>query len=192
MTKMLLNLCLSLLLLLYPLWVYMGLQQGAVLALPVGLGLLFGLRFLAMRRWRHAAIKPLTRLAAVGALLGMTLSLLSLVLKEQRWLLWYPVGMNLMMLLAFGLTLCRPPSMIEWFARIKTPVLPPSGVRYTRHITYCWCALFVLNTVVASALALLNWYQAWVWYNGVIAYVLMGSLLVGEWLFRRLFLPRIH
>ena len=63
---------------------------------------------------------------------------LSLILKEHAWLKLYPVGMSLGALLIFALTLYKPPSMIERFARLVEPDLPESGVQWTRKVTMVW------------------------------------------------------
>ncbi|MFH3675948.1 hypothetical protein WAH59_22555, partial [Acinetobacter baumannii] len=64
---------------------------------------------------------PLTSLAIVcGGL--------SLLLQDHAWLKLYPVGMSLGALGIFAFTLLKPPSMIERFARLVEPDLPPSGV----------------------------------------------------------------
>jgi uncharacterized membrane protein len=94
------------------------------------------------------------------------------------------------MLLLFGLSLVYPPSMAERFARVSEPELAPYGVRYTRHVTQVWCVFFVGNGAVATYTALYASREIWAWYNGLIAYLLMGILFAGEWLFRRCFHAR--
>lgn len=96
----------------------------------------------------------------------------------------YPVLVNAVMLGVFGYSLVTPPSLIERLARVKDPELPPYAVHYTRRVTQVWCIFFLINGAIALATAL--WTSAAVWslYNGVIAYVLMGTLLGGEYLVR--------
>lgn len=96
----------------------------------------------------------------------------------------YPVLMNIAMLSAFGLSLARPPSMIERFARMVEGDLPEAGVRYTRGVTWIWCGFFLVNGVVALWTALATSLEIWAFYNGVVSYVLMGLLLGGEFLVR--------
>lgn len=74
--------------------------------------------------------------------------------------------------------------MIERFARLHEPDLPESGVRYTRKVTFVWCAFFILNGAAALWTALQASLELWALYNGLIAYVLMGALLGGEFLVR--------
>jgi len=97
----------------------------------------------------------------------------------------YPAFMNAAMLLAFGYTLWRPPSMIERFARLVEPDLPESGVRYTRGVTWIWVAFFALNGLIAAWTALYASWETWTLYNGVIAYVALGTLFLSEMVVRQ-------
>jgi uncharacterized membrane protein len=99
----------------------------------------------------------------------------------------YPAFMNVAMLIAFGHTLIRPPSMIERFARLVEPNLPEHGVRYTRAVTWAWCIFFTVNAAIAAYTAAFATWQIWTIYNGVIAYVGMGLLFAGELLLRPFF-----
>jgi len=96
----------------------------------------------------------------------------------------YPVFMNLAMLAAFGATLVAPPTMAERFARSIEPDLPPEGVRYTRIVTEVWAAFFCLNGAIALWTALQPGWNAWLVYNGFIAYAAAGLLFLGEYLVR--------
>lgn len=97
----------------------------------------------------------------------------------------YPVAMNLALLAAFAASLRRGPSAIERLARLRDPALPPAAVAYTRRVTQVWCAFFLANAAISAATALWADDAGWALYNGLIAYVLMGALMGGEWLVRR-------
>ena len=90
--------------------------------------------------------------------------------------------MSLGALLIFTLTLYKPPSMIERFARLVEPDLPESGVQWTRKVTMVWCVFFSLNATIALATVFAPT-QFWVIYNGCVSYVLMGLLFLGEFYF---------
>jgi uncharacterized membrane protein len=96
----------------------------------------------------------------------------------------YPVFMSAAMLAVFAHSLWRSPSMIERFARIVEPDLPPAGVAYTRNVTWVWCGFFALNGAVALWTALWADLAVWTLYNGAISYGLVGALAGGEWLLR--------
>lgn len=97
----------------------------------------------------------------------------------------YPVLVNVVLLCVFAFSLWRPPSVVERLARLSEPYLPPSGVRYTRQVTGVWCAFFVFNGAMACGTAIWGNDRQWALYNGLIAYVLMGSLMVAEWCVRQ-------
>ena len=122
----------------------------------------------------------------VGVLIALlTLMLGTIVTDSERLLRLYPVAVNLGMALVFGLTLARPPSMIERFARLQEPDLPEQGVRYTRQVTAAWVVFLLVNGAIALYTAVLSSREVWALYNGLIAYGLMGAMFAGEWLVRR-------
>jgi len=82
------------------------------------------------------------------------------------------------------LSLIIGPPVIERFARLRHPDLPPQGVRYTRNVTRVWCLFFAVNGSIAAALALWGSWAWWTLYNGLISYVLMAALILGEWWLR--------
>ncbi len=60
----------------------------------------------------------------------------AIVLTNSEWLLrLYPSLVNVGLLVAFGATLVRGPSMIERFARLKQADPGPHTIRYTRRVT---------------------------------------------------------
>jgi uncharacterized membrane protein len=88
------------------------------------------------------------------------------------------------LLVAFGATLRRGPTMIEKFARSTYPEPSPEIIRYTRRVTQVWCVFFIVNGGF-SVYTALYWSRAsWALYNGFVAYLLIGALLAGEWLWR--------
>lgn len=103
----------------------------------------------------------------------------------------YPVLVNAALLAAFAYSLASPMSMIERFARMSEPDLPPAAVAYTRTVTKVWCAFFVANGLAALGTALWATPEVWSLYNGVVAYLLMGALFAGEYLVRLRF-KRLH
>ena len=110
---------------------------------------------------------------------------LSLLLKDHAWLKMYPVFMSVGAGMIFASTLIKPPSMIERFARLAEPDLPESGVIWTRKVTIIWCIFFVMNALIALYSVLFAPMKIWVIYNGFISYVLMGILLLGEFILRK-------
>ena len=112
--------------------------------------------------------------------------------KTAQPLRWYPVMVSVGFFLMFVYSLRYPPSIIERMARLTQPDLPASGVRYTRVVTQVWCGFFVLNAVLSCWTIYLDNLRFWTLYNGLIAYILMGCLFVGEWLYRPYYRKRFE
>ena len=162
-------------LILYPFLVGYSLAQGQYIWVS---SLLIVLGVLRLFSKGNALLWPLTGFAILCGSL-------SLILKDQAWLKLYPVLMSLGSLAIFAATLIKPPSMIERFARLAEPNLPEAGVIWTRKVTIVWCIFFVCNALIALATVLCASMQLWVLYNGFISYVLMGLLLLGEFILRK-------
>lgn len=131
------------------------------------------------------------RLAASGqrlwiglALGAFALAALTGVLNVGWPLRWYPVFVNGSLLVLFGVTLLRPPSMAERLARLREPELPPHAVEYTRKVTFAWCGFFIVNGSIAAVTSLWGTDAQWALYNGGIAYAAMGLFAGAEYLVR--------
>lgn len=100
---------------------------------------------------------------------------------DLTWPLFYPVCMNFMMAVIFGISLVYPPTLIERIARLREPNLDARGVAYTRQVTKIWFVFCVLNMLTSLLTAVSGNIQVWAIYNGVISYCLMGILFAGEY-----------
>ncbi|CDL86534.1 conserved membrane hypothetical protein [Xenorhabdus cabanillasii JM26] len=116
---------------------------------------------------------------------GILLGLASFFLRNHHLLMYYPVIVNAVLLTLFGSSLCYGPPIVERLARIKEPDLPPEGVAYTRKVTYIWCWFFIFNGTVAFGTCLYNDMTLWTLWNGMISYLLIGLLIIIEWLVRQ-------
>lgn len=160
--------------LLYPPAIYFGSDYLpapvlAILLLP--LLLLRGSGGIAVSRW----LIPGVLLLVVAAIASNAVLPLKL----------YPLLMNVVFLVVFASSLRYPPPIIERIARMREPNLSPTGVAYTRRVTQVWCGFFIVNGTLALFTTLWASDKMWFWYNGVIVYVLMGTLFAGEWLVRQ-------
>jgi uncharacterized membrane protein len=141
---------------------------------------------LAWRRNQNGIGGLLGWLGPLVALLGVV----ALLLRSSVSLLYYPVLVNAMFLLAFTISLFQTQTLVERLARRLDPKLSPEGVRYTRKVTLAWCVFFIANGGIA-------WWTTtqpmavWALYNGLIAYVAMGVMFGGEWLIRRRVIHRL-
>src|SRR5689334_2154302 len=169
-------------LVLYPILVYVGIGRygpSAVALLLIAVCLL-RLLVLGLRGdWTLAAKQ--TAVIAAGAIL---LAAASLVFGKPDAMLYYPVLVNACMLLLFSWTLVSPPSAVERLARLREPDLSPAGVRYTRRVTIAWVMFFIANGGIALYTATETPLSTWAFYNGFIAYLLIGTMFGIEFLVR--------
>lgn len=163
----------------YPFLVYAALGRVPAGALVLVALALIGAR-LAMLKGQTLA-RPLLPPLVVVALATTALGVVDAAVATKA----YPVLMGLAFAAAFGLSLRRPPCLIEIFASLTDPAPSAEARAYMRRVTLVWCVFLSLNAALSAATAL--WAEPWLWalYNGLIAYVLMGLLFAVEWLIRR-------
>jgi uncharacterized membrane protein len=167
-----LSLASVLLTLLFPLALWLG--EGRVG--PAWLG---GLLVLAVfMRLPAAAPMLVNRYWAGGAAL---LAVLAFWFDAALPLRFYPVLVNTLLLVLFAYSLIEPPSMIERLARLREANLPPAAVAYTRRVTQVWCGFFAVNGAIALYTALFASMAQWSFYNGFVAYLLIGLIFAGEY-----------
>ncbi len=144
----------------------------------------------AYLRLRHGTKAPLRGLAAIP-LVTLTALATAAMLDSAPCVLFVPVAINTVLLIAFATTLRRGAMpMIERFARLQEPDLDHAKQAWCRLWTRLWCAFFALNGTTAAALALFAPMSWWAIYNGLLAYGLMGSMFASEWWLRRRRFPR--
>jgi uncharacterized membrane protein len=165
----------------YPVLIYAGLSyfQPRVVALVLGAGVLVRAAWIALGKEGVHLGRLLLAPLAVAVVLVVTA-----VFNEGRVFLFVPALVNLALLVTFGLTLRGGPSMIETFARLQVDDLSEPEIEYAVSVTRVWCVFFLLNGLVALALALEASLGLWAFYAGFLSYVLMGTLFAIEFLYR--------
>ena len=169
--------------LLFPLALWLG--EGRVA--PSVLAALLLLAGLA--RLPTSAPNALTRYWAGATIL---LAIIAFWSGELLPLRFYPVLVNAAFLTVFAYSLIAPPSIIEQFARLHERNFPPAAIAYTRRVTQVWCVFFTINSAIALYTALFASMAQWSFYNGFLAYLLMGLLFTGEYCARCHFKRRHH
>jgi len=166
----------------YPLVVYLGMTRWSprTLALVLAAALLPGL-LLRLREARREDLWPVLRvpLSLAGLFAAAALS------GEGRLFLALPVLVNLGLLANFAASLRGPVSLVERFARLQEPELPPGGPAYCRKVTIVWCGFFVVNAAVCAGLALWAPVSWWMLYTGLIGYLLIGVMFTVEYVVRK-------
>jgi len=163
----------------YPFIVFFGLN-----VMPMSyLGGFFVLLALVRLVFIKSTNKP-TPIQPMLTVLLLMVGLHAVFSNDPAGLRIYPVAVNAILLMIFAISLFEEKTVIERLARITEPDLPPSGVRYTRKVTIVWCVFFLLNGLAALYTVLFADMKVWTLYNGVIAYLLMGLLFLGEWIVR--------
>lgn len=173
---------------LYPVFIFLGVQKDA---LPQWLGLavlcLAPTVFLRFKDRKSATTAGPSPLAALWFLPAVTLAMLlaSALLGRTGIALGTPVAIHLILLLAFGGTLFTERPMIERFARLIDGDLSPEKQRWCRQWTHIWCLFFLLNAGICLTLALVAPIFWWSLYTSLLAYILMGLLFsierIGRW-----------
>lgn len=164
------------LLALYPFWVWHTLPRWGLLPAAALLAAASFVRALARRSREDFGLFAI----------ALALSGLSLFLDAEEPVRFYPAAVNAFLLWIFASSLAkgRMP-MIERFARLADPALPEAGVRWCRRVTAVWCGFFVVNGSIALATVFLS-RDLWLLWNGCLSYAAIGTLLLGEWLLRRI------
>ncbi|MFV0574843.1 MAG: hypothetical protein ACK5NC_05430 [Vibrio sp.] len=171
----------ALLLLAYPLAVYYGLNRWGMTAIASIFAVLFLCRILA---GNQSKLKELKYIAWLSGGAGIVLTLCAAFFKQHGWFTFYPVVVNVLMFCLFFSSLWQPRTLIERLARLQEPDLPESGIRYTRNVTKIWCVYFVINGSIALYTCFLS-LEIWTLYNGLISYILGGTLFAVEFLVRQ-------
>jgi uncharacterized membrane protein len=169
---------LSIVLMLYPFLVYFGLQQFSPRVLAVFIIAILLLRISVDRQSNRNMVWPL--FAAVA------LCVVALWFNNSQLLQWYPVVLSSAFLVLFFSSLFYGTPMVERIARAIDGELTARDIIYTRRVTQIWCVFFVFNAVVAAVTTQLS-NEIWVLYNGLLSYLLMGSLLMIERIGRQRF-----
>ncbi len=167
----------------YPIIVYFGLGYFEARWIALALIVVALVRLFLLKRLDGLAARMPQANLVIGALMVVGIS--AMASNSPILLQYYPVCMNALMLALFATSLFRPPSIIEQFARIKTPDLPEAGVVYTRKVTMVWCGFFAVNGTIALYTVLDTDMGFWAVYNSLVSYSLMGLLFGGEYLVRR-------
>ncbi|MEE9342036.1 MAG: hypothetical protein V3V12_00205 [Gammaproteobacteria bacterium] len=102
-----------------------------------------------------------------------------------------PLLIHISLFYIFSQSLNNAP-LIEQFARLDYPELPPEIEIYCRQLTILWSGFFALNIIGCLWLTFWGKDTWWVLYNSVIIYSLMATLMLGEYIWRHIRFPDLE
>ena len=116
--------------------------------------------------------------------IAITLCVIALFHHTQLFFVkFYPVCANLTVFLVFFCSLFSKETVIQKFAKMIDGELSENALKYTRNLTYIWCGLTFFNFVVSLITVFLN-EEIWALFNGLISYILIGTLFFVEYIIR--------
>jgi uncharacterized membrane protein len=167
-------------LLLYPLIVLAGLAYLGVRWTAILLLLLVGRRFVFLAiKSRETSRLVLLQAALMTAIIGA-----AVVVDSPFALRVAPFVVSLTFIAQFALSLRRTP-LIERFARLTRPDLPPDHVAYCRSLTKVWVGVLAVNSGLLLFAALWGDETAWAIIVGPVSYGLLGAVFGVEYLLRK-------
>lgn len=177
--KLILNILAGLLIVIYPVCIYYGLSRYSVKHVGYFAIVLISLRFVGHFLADKNKIKEFLPFFFVC----LASLLPAIIFNSPEFLKAMPVVINLNFLILFLISLKKPPTMIERFARLQDKSLPDHAIEYCRNVTIVWCFFFVFNGSIALWTVFQN-NEIWALYNGFISYILIGLLFSIEFLIR--------
>ncbi len=163
----------------YPFLVYFGFAVVSPGALIIIAFALIALRMIGLKRLCGTAL-PLVLVGLAGGGLGFLL-----MASPDLAIKAYPIAVSLGTAALFLLSLAFPPTIVERIARLTEPDLSPTGIAYTRKVTKIWAAFLIGNAMISAVTAMWGSLAQWTLWNGLLSYIAMGGLFLGERILRR-------
>jgi uncharacterized membrane protein len=96
-----------------------------------------------------------------------------------------PIAMNFAVAALFALSLFRGEPLVTRFARLEGEPLSAAQVRYCRRLTVVWTGYLLVLGIVGIAIAVRGDERIVALWAGVVDYLLIAALFVGELWYRR-------
>ncbi|HIG65804.1 MAG TPA: hypothetical protein EYQ43_09710 [Methyloprofundus sp.] len=169
--------------LLYPYLVYRGVQEGVVWFAPAAIASVYF----------YQAVNARNRKIRIQKLAIVLMLFVGAIYFQDTVAKLVPIIIQLSLMLFFGKTLLpnKGPSLVERFASLEFPVMPPVLMRYCRHLTVIWTGFFAFNVLACLYLALFAPVQWWAIYTGVLIFVLTALIMIAEYIWRFFMFRRI-
>ncbi len=166
----------------YPFIIYYGLLHFALWQLAAVITVIAGLRLFVFKDKQSI----LAKVGFYSSLFLIAFSIISAILDSNGWLKLYPIVVSSLSLVLFFSSLFSEKSAIQRIAEIKEKNIDAKKQKYMRNLTKIWCAFFVINILISAYTMLFMSLKNWTIYNGFVSYILMGTLVVFELLYRHL------
>ena len=153
-----------------------GLAGILILLLLTRLGFAFFRDETSKIPWR--ALLPFAVISFIAAIIVF-------VAQSNELLLHVPVIVQMLLFCAFLWSYIRKPTIIEGFAEMDFPVLPPIAISYCRKVTLLWCGVFVLNALATEWIIFNHSREVWLAWTSLGIYLWMGFVFLLEFLVRK-------
>jgi len=165
---------------LYPVIVFFGLTYLNVRWTALLLIVLLGRRFIAaIFASKETSVPVIIQIAATGGLIGG-----AGISNSEIFLRFTPFLISLVFFAQFAFSLRSTP-IIERFARLQRPDLPPDHVKYCGALTKVWLLVFAGNSALVLAAAFVESKGLWAILVGPVSYAYLGTFLASEYVFRK-------
>ena len=131
--------------------------------------------------WR--AIMPFVVVSVIA-------SLIVFFAQSNEVLLHIPVLVQVMLFGVFAFGFIKPPTIIEGFAKMDFPVLPPNAVAYCRIVTLVWCGVFLACALITEWVVMTQSKEVWLFWTSMGLYLFMGFIFAIEFACRKMIEPQ--
>ena len=126
-----------------------------------------------------------------GLLLGG--ALLVAAFFANAYFIWLVPSISYFALMVFfGHTLWIKPSLCERLVRLMYPDFLAGISEYLYGLTWLWTVFFATNMLICAVLPFVAGQTVWAIYTGVIVYLEMALLGIGEWFYRHRRFPTME
>ena len=171
------------LLALYPFIVFFGIRFLPAAFFGVLLAVLVVLRLTVIKPEERRMVLPVMLLLLVYAI-GAA------IIGRTQALLYYPVLVNAALCAIFTSSLWSGNPLLLRVVRSRGIPMSEHRVRYITRLTAVWAFFFAMNGLI-SFWTTTTTLRVWTLYNGLISYLLVGTLILCEWLYRKYY-KRTH
>ena len=156
----------------YPFVIFYALKQN------------IAIRFLGLVLLAMVAVSFLRNKNKYFFIIGLTLSLFVIFFNQDVFLKLYPVLMNSAICAIFALSLRKTPLVTQIAQKTQKKPLTKEILKYTRNVTCAW-AIFMFINAILSLITVFMSNEIWALYNGFVSYVLIGMMMLVEYIIRK-------